>query len=360
MLDEISAEEIYKLIENKELINLDRKFIKGDLDLRKINIKLHESGKKTITESIIINNSTIDGALIFEDVVFCKAISFLNTNVNKMSRIKKVEFHSAIDFSLAEFHEGLILINSQFKEDIGFFGTKFHCFANLTENKFEKDILLVGSEFLSCEKKLPPDPDLSPNRWNLGNVTFSGSQFQGVANFYGKFQGKLDLSNCQFNKLYIRWDIIKDRVILDDTTYLLLIENFKKLGFFEDADNCYYEYRKTRKIKGFIRNIFDLAARLSFGYGVKPEFALASSISVVILFAILFYYLISITNQNISIGNALVLSITAFTSGANTIISLPNTLLLNGGLALLATFERLLGWAFFALLLASLGKTIIR
>lgn len=359
MLDQISAKEILKKIENQEPLKLSRKLIKGDLDLSQIKAKLDENGKKTITESIVIDNSIIDGSIIFENIAFLGFISFLNTSINNLSHINEVEFHNSVEFAFAEFHEGLMLTKSKFKKDVGFLGTKFYCFANLSSNTFRKDIYLVGAKFLICEKKSPPRPDLSEN-WTLGNVTFSGSRFLGVINIEGEFQGEINLSNIQFDKLYVRWELLKDKAILDDTTHLLLIENFKNLGFFEDADNCYYDYRKTRNIKSYIRKIFDLAARFSFGYGVKPEFALASSIIFIILFSILFYYFNGIIDQDISIKNALVLSMTAFTSGATTIISSPNMPILNGNLSLFATIEKLLGWAFFALLLVSLGKTIIR
>ena len=56
-----------------------------------------------------------------------------------------------------------------------------------------------------------------------------------------------------------------------ETAYLLLIDNFKKLGFFEDADNCYYHYRNERR-RDLPRPYkpVDWILMALYGYGVRP------------------------------------------------------------------------------------------
>jgi len=57
------------------------------------------------------------------------------------------------------------------------------------------------------------------------------------------FGTDLSLNESNFELFHVRWDIIKDHLNYDGVVYLSLIKNFKDLEFFEDADNCYYQYR---------------------------------------------------------------------------------------------------------------------
>ena len=60
------------------------------------------------------------------------------------------------------------------------------------------------------------------------------------------FDGTLYLTRAKYDRLYIRWKNIKE-LGYDDAAYLALQENFKKLGYLEDYDGCYYEYRKAHR-----------------------------------------------------------------------------------------------------------------
>ncbi len=142
----------------------------------------------------------------------------------------------------------------------------------------------------------------------------------------------------------------------DETAYLLLVDNFKKLGFFEDADECYYFYRKNYLIKNPITRFFDLFARFSFGYGVRPARPLIWSAIIILLSGLFFQEYLSM-----SLAEAFFLSATAFTSGVNPALNSTLAIIPHDGYPLwIFTSERLLGPLFFALFLASIGKTIIR
>jgi hypothetical protein len=75
------------------------------------------------------------------------------------------------------------------------------------------------------------------------------------------------------------------------------MENFKKLGYLEDYDNCYYEYRKEHRdqdwsgkyhgissAEEWIRKRIDFGLEIFYGYGKKPLNPLYWSIGTILLF----------------------------------------------------------------------------
>jgi hypothetical protein len=76
----------------------------------------------------------------------------------------------------------------------------------------------------------------------------------------------------KYDRLLIHWKSIKEHLKYDSATYLLLIKNFRNLGFFEDADACYYQYRKesqSRKNWFNWSKMWDHLSWISCGYGLK-------------------------------------------------------------------------------------------
>jgi hypothetical protein len=179
------------------------------------------------------------------------------------------------------------------------------------------------------------------------------------------------LVRTKYDRLYIRWKnftnpkyqwkFLKNwcrvnNLVHEETAYLLLAENFKKLGFFEDADECYYTYRKNYQIEDPVRRLIDLAAWLFFGYGVKPARPLIWSALIIMLSGAFFRVYLSMPS-----GEAFFFSATAFTSGINPLLNSAIADFPHGGYPLyVVTVERLLGPVFFARFLASIAKTIIR
>ena len=82
------------------------------------------------------------------------------------------------------------------------------------------------------------------------------AQFEGVADFKGaRIKGEIDFRDAQFNKNFdlrgarfthfvVSWSSIKNRLVYDGPVFLALINSFKISEQFEDADDCYYQYRR--------------------------------------------------------------------------------------------------------------------
>jgi len=168
----------------------------------------------------------------------------------------------------------------------------------------------------------------------------------------------LYLTRSKYDKLYIRWENINKNGKLgyDDTEYLLLIQNFKNLGFFEDANECYYQYRKAHlsKVDG-LNWIFDGAALCLYGYGVQPSYPMFCAIILILLFWLIYLNL----NLEMSPRETLKFSIEVLLSGAGPFSPIPSDLSKARNYENLALVEKIAGSVLFALFIIALGKTII-
>jgi hypothetical protein len=81
---------------------------------------------------------------------------------------------------------------------------------------------------------------------------------------------KITLRESNFHNLKVPWKLIENRLIysteisssemlIDKLTYLNLIKNYNEIGWFDDADSCYVEYKKLLKKKDI-----DTISRLPF------------------------------------------------------------------------------------------------
>ena len=189
----------------------------------------------------------------------------------------------------------------QFLEDAKFDRSQFKGNTSFYESNFNKDAYFYRSVF--------------------NNLDFRQTKFNGDSFFKdSKVNGVLNLDKAEYSRFYIRFNNINE-LAYDETAYKTLIDNFKKLGYFSDAYNCYYHfmkayanenllgfkiirllYEKMIKIFNSIRvnllatvinnifiSIYYLFAWLFYGFGTKPEFALLWSILLITIFGFFWY-----------------------------------------------------------------------
>jgi len=72
-----------------------------------------------------------------------------------------------------------------------------------------------------------------------------------------------------------------------------LMKNFKDLGYFEDYDSCYFQYRREHRSQPWpavnhweagIRKVIDYPLEWFYGYGTKPLNAFLFSLGIIIIF----------------------------------------------------------------------------
>ena len=308
----------------------------------------------------------------------------------------KCEFKDSIDFSSSQFHpipnfmdskfEGNAFFNQAnfssasdfsnliFEGSVDYSQAIFNNFADFTNTKFNNYAIFRSAEFKR-------------------NAYFDNSRFSNDAFFDSvKLSQHISLSQTNYQKFYIRWKNIADRLVYNDEAYLSLIENYKNLGWFEDANDCYYKYRcEYRRVNYdfsppsirelnqgpksyisqwqlfFVNSLFywipDSLFMAINGYGVIPSRPFFWMLLIVPLFGIIFW-----ATDRIPFWSAMKFSVVVFLSGSGKLfVEAPDYKPNPKGRHSLATFsitmfylERILGMMIFIALLVAFGKTVLR
>ena len=281
---------------------------------------------------------------------------------------------------------------SAFKGDANFRGSAFNGTAFFRHSAFNI------SDFSSVEFNKQAYFDDA----NFNNSTsFDSSRFKEDTSFEGAlFNGPLYLTRTKYDRLYIRWNSIKE-LGYDDAAYLALLENFKKLGYVEDYDACYYEYRRLHRdqpwsgkyhalhpSEEWLRKKIDLGLQAFYGYGKKPIWPLLWSAGTILLFGLIWRRAgvdggrgrggiferfsqggekkrkRSLEEQLSALGGAMLFSATLFLSGTRLFVDPPAMPRLEGWLAAHARSffiaERVLGAFFSILFFLAVSGTVVR
>jgi uncharacterized protein YjbI with pentapeptide repeats len=102
----------------------------------------------------------------------------------------------------------------------------------------------------------------------------------------------ISLKGTEYARLYVHWDSIKDAIIYNGEVYLTLVKNFKNIEYFEDADACYYQYRRERQsMRSWLERAkyVDILAWLTCGYGVRPGYTLGLGFFAVLASAVYYW-----------------------------------------------------------------------
>lgn len=305
-LREVPASEILAKIEKGLPVEYPNAKVIGDLDLRGLNLTTKQVNrtpneietlglsetKKVINSAIRINNSTFEGLLDFNNTIFNGIIDFSNSNFTN-----DINFRGAIFSGDANFN------GAKFSSYADFFRAKFNRYANFGSATFDKDANFWNAIFSG-------DADFFRAIFG-GNASFMGATFGGDAFFdETAFKKDLDLRFTDYDRFYIRWGCI-NKLIYHNTAYQLLIENFKKLGFYDDADECYCRFRIEQFLhrdpsNDTIMYLLDLGAWIFWGFGKKPLYPLLWSIFIVVLFGFIWMGIGSKGPGNVLKGLAMV------------------------------------------------------
>ena len=332
----IYAEEILSKIRRGEDILIYGANIIDDIDISTLSV---DNGMlKTIDSNIIIENSNINGAIRFTNVIFngsieiketklWSSVDFSNTIFNNKSSFAgskfrrkaifiETVFEDNADFVSANFFEITSFQSAIFKQDCNFGSTKFRNivifdFVKYRDSIFDEAIFCNiahfrngnfegstrfqnASYFLDAffnDSKFVRDVSFAGTRF-LSNVDFRDVKIQSEADFTNIFIGnKLYLDKCRIRRLNVCWDDIKDHLVENDHVYTVLKKNFRKLNKTQDEDRCYIQYRRwlleTRRKDSLW--FVDKAADLSCGYGYEPLKLLIVSGIFICIFSIPYY-----------------------------------------------------------------------
>jgi len=182
-LREVPAREILAKIEKGEPIEYDRIVIKGDLDVRILNLEKSIkrslvkapinkkflflsliNAKFLVASSIKITNSQIDGDVYFSNMIFKESLNFENTKF-----IKDIRFEQALFLDRASFD------GAQFYKFAGFYGALFN-----GEATFARGTFLEGANFRYAG--FDKSSNFASTEF-VGHMIFSNACFSGETNF---------------------------------------------------------------------------------------------------------------------------------------------------------------------------------
>ena len=279
----------------------------------------------------------------FGEVLFAGPAQFGLARFSGLSSFGGAVFADEAGFSLARFSDAAYFSGAHF-QDLALFGlARFEDIVTFQEARFEGDLNFKGATITSLlfEKAELLEDSL------------------------------IILNDTEINLFRAHWNDIQDHVAWQPGAYLALVENYRRLGWSKDEDDCYYQYRRldqAGKSWGWSK-IIDIMAGLSCGYGVRPGYAVAWSLLTILFFGLIFWAGDGIRRsskplsgpaeedsipERVTLGNALFFSTMIFLSQG------PIDFLPVRRHRYYVILEGILGWLLLALFLVTLGRVMIR
>jgi len=279
----------------------------------------------------------------FGEVLFAGPAQFGLARFTGLSSFGGAVFANEAGFGLARFSDAAYFSGARFQE-LALFGLcRFEGIATFQEARFEGDL-------------------------NFKAATITSLLFEGAELHEGS---RLILNDTEINLFRAHWDEIQGHVAWQPGAYLALVENYRRLGWSKDEDDCYYQYRRLNQAgKGWgWSKIIDILAWVSCGYGVRPSYAVAWSLLAILTFGLLYWTGDGIRRsskplsgpvevdsipERVSLRNSLFFSTMIFLSRG------PIDFLPIGRYRYYVILEGILGWLLLALFLVTLGRVMIR
>jgi len=334
-------------------------------------------------ENITFKNAIFMGYTNFSNTSFMSKIDFSDTEFKKITNFEKVNFQKESLFINASFCK-VIFRNCKFNLS-EFLEATFYDYANFADTEFFKNVLFERANFLgraNFDNATFAEEAHFDEATIEGAIQFQDSKFDGIAdfsevvfadsNFYSayfnkeayfndavftcdatfdncrfvddalfqgsSFKSRITLARSRYNNLYIRWDNISKGLEYDESSYQLLIGNFKKLGFYADAENCYYQFRLEQFFRRDLSEepityFIDFGAWIFSGFGMKPIYPVIWSVYFIIIFSIYLNSIKSDKSMNIFIkwmliSNFLIIILYIILWDGNLIVFLPMTLVI--------------------------------
>lgn len=341
------------------------------------------------SEDASFGNSQFAGDAVFLNSSFARDVDFDFAQFQRLASFANARFVN-VSFLEAQFGGHTTFLNARFQGNSAFAATRFAGsvvfrgasfllgstfglssfggLADFTNVYFNRTAYFGGVKFTDLAYFINArfDRDLNMEDSRLYNMRLDNVSFQE--------NSKINLNNSDFTKLEVRWGVIRDRLVYNGAAYLALVRNYKSLEWFEDADDCYYQYRRIGQDQtpwGWGK-ISDLIAWLSCGYGVRVSYTVFWCLFTILFFGVVFwagkgmnkFEIVGMElpgdpslkpSARVSFTDALYFSIAMFTTSQAPVNTYPV-----GVYRHLAMAEGILGWFFLGLFVVVLSGVLIR
>ena len=331
-----------------------------------------------------LESTVFDGYALFLEAIFAGSCNFQSAKFGKDVNLERSLFSGPAFFSDSRFTGQAVFSGSVFKEDASFNSAKFEGNVEFISVRFEQDARLLGTRFFG-------QSDLTAAHFEK-NLILESARISSMRMVDAEFSknSRISLLKSDFSRLEIGWTTIADLLLYDGTTYLSLVKNYRNLEWFEDADRCYYKYRRlSQSSKPLIQErqlnwskVFDMVGWISCGYGVRPAYTVLLSILSIIVFATLFHAWNGVAIEPVDWAASAAFNSTrivdpvldpswdwshslpfqdhVYFSTMTFLSRAPGKWYLVGPSRYAAMIEGILGWLLMALFLVTLGRKIIR
>jgi uncharacterized protein YjbI with pentapeptide repeats len=323
-------------------------------------------------------NSEFESNAEFSGTKFLKRVEFYGTTFGGDAHFNGAEFLGYISlWKWVRFRGNVVFNDTTFSSYADFYRSTFEDHADFVQAQFSSDCEFSGTRF---EKR----------------ANFNRILFKKQAYFEDSYIDLINLTRADYGRLYLHWISIKS-LDYDEGAYLFLIKNYKNLGWYNDANRCYYDYRNAVRKNWLTSNAAILRTRnpnranwfidtiqlILYGFGMKPLFPIIWSGFLVLSFGLFFLQkncLLKLINEKRIIDSgeessdvaieimkrkaqiryldAFHFSLLTFTSGF-TIFLQPSVEYELTSHTRWAIIERLLGSLFIALFITAIGKTYL-
>ncbi len=363
----------------------------------------NDFGHSVFSSNAMFFSSVFNSDAYFGYSAFNGSSSFFGSAFKGDANFQNSAFNSDASFLASTFSHQTIFSNAVFNNEATFWDSAFRNDVEFKNSSFNGNADFFGSVFnISDFSSTTFNRQVSFNNANFNNTAiFNDSRFKENPFFEGTFfNGPLYLTRAKYDRLFVRWKNIKE-LGYDDTAYLTLLENFKRLGYVEDYDACYYEYRRLHRDqpwsgryhamepqKEWMLKRMDLGLQVFYGYGKEPILPLFWSIFTIVLFSLVWRIAgvnggrgrggiferfsqggekkrkTSLEEQLIAFRGALLFSTTLFLSGTRLFVDPPAMPKLEGWFAAKARAfyiaERVLGAFFSILFFLAVSGTVVK
>lgn len=330
---------------NGDAVFLDSSFAK-DVDFDDAKFMRSGSFRNARFENVRFFETEFVGQATFLDATFFGNATFAATRFDSDVVFRNSRFLMGSTFGLSSFAGLADFGRVSFQKTAFFGGVKFSDLAYFVAARFNEDLILEGARLYSMQ---------------LDDVSFSEASM-------------INLNSTDFTKFVVHWNTIRDRMVYNGAAYLALVKNYKSLEWFDEADDCYYQYRRIGQDKapwGWDK-LSDIISWLSCGYGVRVSYTTFWCLFTILFFGVIFWAGKGMSKFEIegmelpgdtrikpskraSFTDALYFSIAMFTTSQAPVNTYPV-----GVYRHLAMAEGILGWFFLGLFVVVLSAVLIR
>ncbi|MCQ8903310.1 MAG: pentapeptide repeat-containing protein [Methanothrix sp.] len=236
------------------------------------------------------------GRVSFEFAHFYQLVSFWRSVFHGETSFANSEFSGTANFIKVSFDENAIFMGSRFSHDVTFSGAQFSKPAVFGLAAFQgfsdfSSALFRSVAFFGLAKL--EDNTRFVNTTFYGDLVLTSSRIYSMQLENATFSSssRIYLNEADFTRMLARWSLIKDHLVYDSAAYLALVKNYKNLEWRDDANDCYYRYRRIAQSSEpwGLEKLIDVISWLSCGYGVRPSYTIFWSMFMIILFGVIYW-----------------------------------------------------------------------